>query len=77
MKNGVKRLISLFVKIKLEKIEKKSEKIWRIKKSPYLCSPFERKRFKKFIEKTEEKYKKQVPRNTIYREALISLIKEL
>ena len=31
---------------------------------------------KKFIEKTELLYKKQVPRNTIYREALI-LLKEL
>ena len=30
----------------------------------------------KFIEKIEGKYKKQVPRNTIYREALI-LLKEL
>ena len=27
----------------------------------------------KFIEKIEGKYKKQVPRNTIYREALILL----
>ena len=30
---------------------------------------------KKFIEKTVLLYKKQVPRNTIYREALISLWK--
>ena len=30
---------------------------------------------KKFIEKTVLLYKKQVPRNTIYREALISLLK--
>ena len=29
----------------------------------------------KFIEKIEGKYKKQVPRNTIYREALISLLR--
>ena len=47
-------------------IEKKCENIWRLKKSPYLCSPFERKRclsrIKKFIEKIEGKYKKQVPR---------------
>ena len=48
--------------------------IWRLKKCAYLCSPFERKRFEKFIEKIEGKYKKQVPRkNTIYREALILL----
>ena len=46
-------------------IEKKLEKIWRFKKSPYLCSPFERKRHEKFIEKIEGKYKKQVPRNKI------------
>ena len=50
--------------------------IWRLKKCPYLCSPFEKQRYlkrhKKFIEKIEGKYKKQVPRkNTIYREALI------
>ena len=32
--------------------------------------------FEKFIEKTVLLYKKQVPRNTIYREALI-LLKEL
>ena len=51
--------------------------IWRLKKCAYLCSPFERKTLEnsgnKFIEKIEGKYKKQVPRNTIYREALISL----
>ena len=54
-------------------IQKKLEKIWRLRKSAYLCSPFERKRYNKFIEKIEGKYKKQVPRNTIYREALILL----
>ena len=43
-------------------IQKKLEKIWRLRKSPYLCSPFERKRHEKFIEKIEGKYKKQVPR---------------
>ena len=48
---------------KVEKIfKKKLEKIWRLRKSPYLCSPFERKRSEKFIEKIEGKYKKQVPR---------------
>jgi len=61
-------------------IEKKVKNIWRLKKCPYLCSPFEKQRYlkrhKKFIEKIEGKYKKQVPRNTIYREALI-LLKEL
>ena len=40
--------------------------IWRLKKCPYLCSPFEKQRYlkrhKKFIEKIEGKYKKQVPR---------------
>ena len=43
------------------------ENIWRFKKCPYLCSPFEK---MEFIEKTEKKtsneswrvYKKQVPR---------------
>jgi len=66
-------LESLFEDKSSKKIKKKFENIWRIKKSPYLCSPFERKRYQKFIEKIEGKYKKQVPRNTIYREALISL----
>ena len=42
--------------------EKSCRKIWRLRKSPYLCSPFEIKRHKKFIEKTELLYKKQVPR---------------
>ena len=41
------------------------------------ASPFEKRvlarGFKKFIEKTDLLYKKQVPRNTIYREALILL----
>ena len=27
---------------KVKKIAKKCQKIWRIKKSPYLCSPFEK-----------------------------------
>ena len=48
------------------KINKKYQKfcrnIWRFKNNAYLCSPFERKRFEKFIEKIEGKYKKQVPR---------------
>ena len=43
-------------------IEKFCKKIWRFKNYAYLCSPFERKRFEKFIEKIEGKYKKQVPR---------------
>ena len=47
---------------KLEKNKKNARKIWRLRKSPYLCSPFERKRHEKFIEKIEGKYKKQVPR---------------
>ena len=41
------------------------------------ATPFEKRvlarGFEKFIEKTVLLYKKQVPRNTIYREALISL----
>ena len=42
------------------------------------ASPFEKRVTRKsgndkFIEKTDLLYKKQVPRNTIYREALISL----
>ena len=44
------------------------------------AAPFEKRVLarenKKFIEKTDLLYKKQVPRNTIYREALI-LLKEL
>ena len=40
------------------------------------AAPFEKRvlerGFEKFIEKTDLLYKKQVPRNTIYREALIS-----
>ena len=40
------------------------------------AAPFEKREVKKFIEKTVLLYKKQVPRNTIYREALI-LLKEL
>ena len=44
---------------------------------PTFAIPFEKrvseKRNNKFIEKTDLLYKKQVPRNTIYREALISL----
>ena len=38
------------------------------------AAPFEKRVLKKFIEKTDLLYKKQVPRkNTIYREALILL----
>ena len=41
------------------------------------AAPFEKRvlarEYGKFIEKTVLLYKKQVPRNTIYREALISL----
>jgi hypothetical protein len=42
------------------------------------AAPFEKRvlerGFEKFIEKTVLLYKKQVPRNTIYREALISFM---
>ena len=60
-----------------KKSEKFSQKFWRLKNKAYLCNP-NRKRglfggFDKFIEKTDLLYKKQVPRNTIYREALILL----
>ena len=60
------------------KIEKFLKKVWKFENNAYLCSPFEKRvlerGFKKFIEKTVLLYKKQVPRkNTIYREALISL----
>ena len=61
------------VKIKNEKFLQKSLEV--IKK----CLPLQsrlRKRRNKFIEKTDLLYKKQVPRKTIYREALI-LLKEL
>ena len=43
---------------------------------PTFAAPFEKRENEKFIEKTVLLYKKQVPRNTIYREALI-LLKEL
>ena len=36
------------------------------------AAPFEKRDLEKFIEKTDLLYKKQVPRKTIYREALIS-----
>ena len=51
-----------------------------IENNAYLCSPVRKTGLErgneKFIEKTVLLYKKQVPRNTIYREALI-LLKEL
>ena len=37
------------------------KKVWKFRNNAYLCSPV-RETVKKFIEKTEEKYKKQVPR---------------
>ena len=45
-------------------------------KMPDKEKPKKKRGNKKFIEKTDLLYKKQVPRNTIYREALI-LLKEL
>ena len=60
--------------------EKSFEKIWKFKNKAYLCIPVRKTGLargkEKFIEKTDLLYKKQVPRNTIYREALI-LLKEL
>ena len=56
--------------------EKKLEKVWRYQKNIYLCSPVQKTDINKFIEKTDLLYKKQVPRKTIYREALI-LLEEL
>ena len=57
--------------------EKSFEKIWKFKNKAYLCIPVRKTGLargnEKFIEKTDLLYKKQVPRNTIYREALISL----
>ena len=52
------------------------EKVWKFKNKAYLCIPARKTGIKKFIEKTVLLYKKQVPRNTIYREALI-LLEEL
>ena len=49
-----------------------SLKIMRTFAAPFEKRVLER-GFEKFIEKTVLLYKKQVPRNTIYREALISL----
>ena len=46
------------------------------RKKPDKEKPKKKRGNEKFIEKTELLYKKQVPRNTIYREALI-LLKEL
>jgi len=54
-------------------LQKKFEKIWRIKKSAYLCSPFEKQTTNKFIEKTETVQEASTEKNTIYREALILL----
>ena len=45
---------------------------WR--KKPDKEKPKKKRGNKKFIEKTDLLYKKQVPRNTIYREALILLL---
>ena len=61
-----------------KKFWKKSfKKVWKFENNAYLCSPVRktgpRKRVNKFIEKTVLLYKKQVPRKTIYREALILL----
>ena len=78
MKNGyaekVKVLEKTGAKIKFQKFH---EKVWKFKNNAYLCSPVRktgpRKRVWKFIEKTVLLYKKQVPRKTIYREALILL----
>ena len=50
-----------------------SLKIMRTFAAPFEKRVLER-GFEKFIEKTVLLYKKQVPRNTIYREALISFM---
>ena len=63
-----------------KKLKNFCKKIWRLKNKAYLCIPVRKTGLargdEKFIEKTVLLYKKQVPRNTIYREALI-LLKEL
>ena len=45
-------ILGAFMQIIAKNVEKKVEKVWRLRKSTYLCSPFEKERFKKFIEKT-------------------------
>ena len=65
---------------RLKKLKNFCKKIWRLKNKAYLCIPVRKTGLargkEKFIEKTVLLYKKQVPRNTIYREALI-LLEEL
>ena len=63
--------------LKNVKFENNSKKVWKFENNAYLCSPVRKTGLErgneKFIEKTVLLYKKQVPRNTIYREALILL----
>ena len=79
LKNGVAvKAVSSWKDGRLnKKVEKSFKKIWRLKNKAYLCNPNQKRGLSggnsKFIEKTDLLYKKQVPRNTIYREALILL----
>ena len=60
--------------------EKSFKKVWKFENNAYLCSPVRKTGSRKRIWEVHWKdwllYKKQVPRNTIYREALI-LLEEL
>ena len=67
MKNGYAEKVKVLEKTGARiKFQKFYEKIWKFKNNAYLCSPVRktgpRKRQKKFIEKTDLLYKKQVPR---------------
>ena len=63
--------LKVFWKIFLEKLA--DLKIMRTFAAPFEKRVTRKSGYDKFIEKTDLLYKKQVPRNTIYREALISL----
>ena len=67
LKNGYAEKVKVLEKTGARiKFQKFYEKIWKFKNNAYLCSPVRktgpRKRQKKFIEKTDLLYKKQVPR---------------
>ena len=67
MKNGWLNRLRVLRKTGATKIsENFFEKVWKFENNAYLCSPVEktgsRKRERKFIEKTDLLYKKQVPR---------------
>jgi hypothetical protein len=82
LKNGWPARLRVLTKTDAEnkKLKNFEEKFGSLKIMRTFAAPFEKRvlerGFEKFIEKTVLLYKKQVPRKTIYREALI-LLKEL